>query len=101
MSNLPLTRKCPRGEEWPAESFKSLVDCDQRVQTHSTITFYCPAGHEFKLKRAVASGMFTPEEALKIIAYAQKQMPRMIREAKLAERIEREGKLYRKIKRSK
>ena len=72
MSELPLTLKCPRGEEWPATSFKSYVHIKEKVQSHDTITFECPAGHKFSLKKAVEKGMFNQEQALKIIASAQR-----------------------------
>ncbi len=72
MSELPLTLKCPRGEEWPAMSFKSCVHIKEKVQSHDTITFECPAGHTFSLKKAVEKGMFNQEQALKIIAGAQR-----------------------------
>jgi len=72
MSELPLTLKCPRGEEWPATSFKSYVHIKEKVQSHDTITFECPAGHTFSLKKAVGKGIFTQEQAFKIIAQAQR-----------------------------
>jgi len=72
MSELPAILKCPRGEEWPATSFKSYVHIDQKVQTHDTIDMTCPAGHKFTLKKAVEKGMFTQEQAFKIIASAQR-----------------------------
>ena len=71
-SAVPATLKCPRGEEWPATSFKSYVGFKEKVQSHDTITFGCPAGHTFTLKKAVEKGMFTQEQALKIIAAAQR-----------------------------
>ena len=75
MDGLPATMKCPsrRGEEWPTSSFKAHFLIKEKVQTHNTITFECPAGHTFSLKKAVEKGMFTQEQALKIIAQAQAQ----------------------------
>ena len=79
---LGLTLRCPRGEEWPATSFKSFVDSKVKVQTHETITFLCPAGHEFTLLRAVKSGMLMPDHALKVLAEAERQLPAAREEAK-------------------
>ena len=70
MSGVPLTLKCPRGEEWPASGFKSFVNIKEEM-TYDAITFTCPAGHTFTLKRAVKTGMFTEEEAQKILKAAQ------------------------------
>ena len=50
MSEPPLTLRCPRrGEEWPTTSFISTIAIDEDIQTHDTIFFYCPAGHDFTL----------------------------------------------------
>lgn len=84
---LPVILRCPRGEEWPAESFKSTVEYEKKVQTHDTIHFLCPAGHVFTLRRAVEKGMFTPEQGLKLIASAQQRLPEARKEAR---RIKRE-----------
>ena len=82
MSELPLTLRCPRGEEWPATVFKSFTDIKGKVQTHETITFMCPAGHSFSLKKAVESKMFTPEQALMILAEAQRRLPKARKEVR-------------------
>jgi hypothetical protein len=83
--------RCPRGEKWPTESFKSYIDSGAEVQTYETITFVCPAGHSFKLKRAVATKMFTAEQAQRIIAAAGK-LKRIVTQSKSFEEIERELK---------
>ena len=85
---LPAILKCPssRGEEWPAESFKSYVSAKAKVITHEDITWLCPAGHTFTLKKAVEKGMFTPDEALKMIALAQKELPEAKRQVAKAVR---------------
>ena len=82
MTEPPLTLKCPRGEEWPGTSFISTVALKENVQTHDTINWLCPAGHSFTLKRAVQTGMFTPEQALIMIAEAQRRLPEARKEAK-------------------
>ncbi|KKK96505.1 hypothetical protein LCGC14_2662070 [marine sediment metagenome] len=82
MSEGPLTLRCPWGEEWPGLSFKSLVALKEDIQTHDTITWLCPAGHSFTLKKAVKTGMFTPEQALTMIAEAQRRLPEARKEAK-------------------
>lgn len=82
----PAILRCPRGEEWPSESFKSSLDYRGNVVTHDSIHIWCPAGHEFTLKKAVEKGMLTPEEGLKIIASAQKQLPELRKEAQRIKR---------------
>jgi len=81
-AGLPVILKCPRGEEWPAESFHTLVSYKENIQTHDTITVMCPLGHSFSLKRAVKSKMFTPEQALQMISLAQKELPELRKEAR-------------------
>jgi len=81
MSDLPVILKCPRGEEWPATSFDCLV-AKKRVQTHETVTFFCPLGHTFTLKTAVEKGMFTPIQAIQMIAAAQRNLPALIKEGR-------------------
>lgn len=73
----PAISKCPstKGEEWPTESYKSYISAGAKVITHEDITFTCPAGHTFTLKKAVERGMFTPEEAFKMMALAQDSLP--------------------------
>ena len=82
MTEPPLTLRCPRGEEWPTTSFTQTIAYKEDIQTHDTILFYCPAGHDFTLKRAVKAGMFTPEQALTMIAEAQRRLPETRKEAK-------------------
>ena len=61
-------RTCPNGHVLPVDQFHSYVkldieDCDD------AIVFDCPGGkrgHTFTLRKAVASGMFNTEEAVKI-----------------------------------
>lgn len=73
MDELSLTLKCPvGGEEWPATEFKTFVDAMKKKQTPSTITFFCPADHCFKLKQAMASGMFTKDQERRLLAAAER-----------------------------
>jgi hypothetical protein len=85
---IPPILKCPstRGEEWPADSFKSYVSTDVKFITHDEISFTCPAGHTFTLRKAVQKGMFTPEEALRMIAKAQAELPGLKEDVKEARR---------------
>lgn len=89
MTDIPVILRCPRGDEWPAESFTTTMDFKAKVQTHETIRVICPAGHGFTLKKAVEKGMFTPDQALKIIAEAQRRLPEA---RKKARRLTREWK---------
>ena len=89
MTAEDVIRQCPRGEEWPLMSFKSYVNPKVKFQTHDTITFSCPADHTFTLKTAVEKKTFTPDEALKLIAYADQHLPEELREEKQARRKER------------
>ena len=82
MTEPPLTLRCPKGEEWPTTSFISTIAVKEDIQTHDTISWLCPAGHSFTLKRAVETGMFTPEQALTMIAEAQRRLPEARKEAK-------------------
>ncbi|KKL07303.1 hypothetical protein LCGC14_2587360 [marine sediment metagenome] len=84
MSAEGVIRQCPRGEEWPLTSFTSYVNTKVKFQTHDTITFSCPAGHTFTLMKAVEKKVFTPDEALKMIAYADQHMPEKLRDVKQA-----------------
>jgi len=73
--NLPLTFKCPvGGEEWPVTEFKCFVDATKKKQTPSTITFFCPADHYFKLKQAMAAGMFTKVQEGRLLATAERHV---------------------------
>ena len=92
MSEGPLTLRCPWGEEWPGPSFISTVTLKEDIQTHDTINWLCPAGHSFTLKKAVKTGMFTPEQALTMIAEAQRCLPEARKEAKKLMRSFREGR---------
>ena len=92
MSEGPLTLRCPWGEEWPGPSFISTVTLKEDIQTHDTINWLCPAGHSFTLKKAVKTGMFTPEQALTMIAEAQRRLPEARKEAKRLLRSFREGR---------
>lgn len=78
----PTVMKCVRGEEWPAESFKTLVSFKDKVITHDSITVVCPAGHEFSLTRGVKQGWITAEDALKILAAANKELPDLKKQAR-------------------
>lgn len=86
MEPVPVILRCPRGEEWPAGTFKSTVDYKKKVQSHDTIHWLCPAGHEFDLRKAVEKGMFTPDQALRMIAAAQRELPELRKEARRAKR---------------
>ena len=60
-------RVCPSGHELPVEQFKSYIDLTK--EGDESINFECPGGkrgHTFSLSKAVASRMFTEEEATKI-----------------------------------
>lgn len=72
--SLPLILKCPiRGEEWPAETYKSSCDiyASKGKQTARTIHFICPGNHAFSLGEAVRSGMFTQAQKKLIVMQAQ------------------------------
>jgi len=86
MVDLPLILKCPRGEEWPSTSFKVLVESDKDIQTHQTIACVCPAGHSCSLLHAVEGKMFSPMQALRIIAQAQNELPKVRQKARIAKR---------------
>lgn len=78
---LDMIVKCPKkGEEWPITAYTSTVNVNVKVITHNDITWVCPTGHEFTLKRAVEKGMFTPNQALKMISHAQENLPAMKKE---------------------
>lgn len=72
MKPLPAILRCPVGdEEWPAESFKCVVDAYKGTQGPGTIHFTCPAHHDFTLARAIRAKMFTRGQAKRLIAKAQ------------------------------
>lgn len=70
MSDIPPTLRCPRGDEWPVNLFVCLVDTRETIQGYDTITFLCPAGHKFTLRKAMKTKMFTPDQAQRIIKSA-------------------------------
>lgn len=75
MSETAVRIKCPKGHSVPVESIHSYVSIKEKVQSEENITFSCPGGkrgHNFNLQAAVKAGMFNQEQALKIIAEAQR-----------------------------
>lgn len=73
MSDLPITTKCPiGGEEWPFDSYKSTVDSTAGKLQYRHVHIWCPYPHDFSLRRAVNSGMFTKEQGERIFEAAQK-----------------------------
>ena len=61
-------RTCPSGHTLPVDQFRSYVDLEKE-EVDDAITFSCPGGkrgHDFSLRRGIASGMFTEEEAEKL-----------------------------------
>jgi hypothetical protein len=67
--------KCPvGGEEWPAMSYKSLIDLYADKFQYRNIHFSCPAGHDFTLRKAVNSGMFTQEQGKRIFEIAKREV---------------------------
>jgi len=78
--------KCVRGEEWPAESYQTLVSYKDKVMTHESITVVCPAGHEFKLSRGIRDGWISAADALKIIDGANRELPALRKQARDIER---------------
>lgn len=72
MEPLPAILRCPVGdEEWPATSFKAVVDATHEIQRPGTIHLSCPAGHSFTLAKAVRAKMFTRGQAKRLVAIAQ------------------------------
>lgn len=62
------SRICPSGHIHSVDKFHSYVKLDVEDPDLAVI-FDCPGGkraHQFSLRKAVASGMFTIEEAAKI-----------------------------------
>lgn len=75
MTDIPIILRCPRGEEWPAESFTNTVEYKERIQSQDTIRFICPLGHCYTVRQLVQKKTLTPEQALDIIAEAQRRLP--------------------------
>jgi hypothetical protein len=75
MTDLPLTLRCPvGGEEWPAECYKSLIDLYAERFQYRNIHFHCPSNHDFTLRKAVNSGMFTEEQGKRIFEVAKQEV---------------------------
>lgn len=65
-----VTMRCIKGEEWPAESFKSFVDTDSQTISEESVIFLCPKNHKFNLKEALSKDIFSRGQAQKIMAKA-------------------------------
>lgn len=64
---------CPLGHTYAADEFHMYVDMNV-AELENSVTFFCPHGqhgHGFGLRRAVASGMITAEQAADICLKAQ------------------------------
>lgn len=95
MSEIPLAMRCPvKGEEWPSESFKAFLAPNSKAQTCENIALVCPAGHKFTLARAVQKGMFTADQAKKIVTAAEQS-------AKILECSSSFGEIQEKLEQSK
>jgi len=72
MTTIGIIMRCLMEEEWPSESFKSYVRTRDDPITEESVLFTCPAGHKFTLKQALVKGIFTEEDANKLISQAKK-----------------------------
>lgn len=68
---VEMIMRCIKGEEWPITSFKSFVNINI-LFGEEAVNFLCPAGHTFTLKDALKKGMFSWEDANRILADAKK-----------------------------
>ncbi len=77
-----ITLKCIKGEEWPLESFRAVVDTNIPFSEESVI-FNCPKYHKFNLKEALSHGIFTSDQAEKIMAQAKKTCDELVTNSKI------------------
>jgi len=72
-----MTLICPvGGEEWPTDSYKSVIDLHADPLQYRNVHFRCPASHSFTLRKAVSSGMLTKEQGEKVFELAKKEVVR-------------------------
>ena len=65
---------CPSGHRLPASAFHSYARTKPEFTGYDRVEFTCDGGkrgHSFTLTKAVQSGMFTTEEADKLVAAAE------------------------------
>lgn len=75
MTNPPLTFKCAvGGEEWPATSYRCTIDALVGEVKPRHVHFWCPANHDFTLRKATVSGMLTKEQAGMVLRQARRQV---------------------------
>lgn len=80
--------KCPSGHIVQATELHSYVSLTE-TDLNDAITFECPGGkrgHTFSLRKAVAAGMFTEEEAANIRAGGERHRTEFEKEITASER---------------
>jgi hypothetical protein len=68
-------RTCPNGHAFPETEFKAYIKLDVE-DIKDAVIFDCPGGvrgHQFTLRKAVASNMFTLDEANKLANAAYRE----------------------------
>ena len=73
MQQLPLSLRCPvGGEDWPVTGYRSYVDLTKQKGTMGSVRFFCPALHDFTLRKAWKARMFNKEQVAMILAEAER-----------------------------